>query len=161
VAQWSIALALCRPVVRTQEATAWSAPPVSSRASSIFLPADRPNSSIDSLVSLPNSDTVSVTAFKVVKMFLPRLRWTPRACFVRTSRARLLPLRSRGRQVEPPWRTCCSSENCTIGGSICTLQCASPAARLFRSKPAGGWPNACSVLDCCRFPVESAHRKVF
>src|ERR1035438_10531300 len=70
VARLSIASEPWRPVVRTEEAAAWSAPPVSSRASSSFLPADRTNSSIDSLASLPSSDADSVTVFKVVKMFL-------------------------------------------------------------------------------------------
>src|ERR1019366_832783 len=62
-----------RPVVRTEEAAAWSASPVSSRASSSLLPADRPNSSIDSLASLPISDACSVTVFSVVTMFLQSL----------------------------------------------------------------------------------------
>jgi len=68
VEQLSIAAELWRPVLRTEEAAEWSAPPVSSRASSNFRPADRPNSSIDSLVSLPNSVTDSVTVSNVVKI---------------------------------------------------------------------------------------------
>ena len=59
-----------RPVLRTEEAAEWSASPVSSRASSSFLPADRPASSIDSLASLPSSDAVSDNVLKVVKTFL-------------------------------------------------------------------------------------------
>lgn len=78
VARLSIASEPWRPVVRTEEAAAWSAPPVSSRASSSLLPADRTNSSIDSLASLPSSDAVSVTVFKVVKMFLQSLGWLAR-----------------------------------------------------------------------------------
>jgi|SRR5580658_2175625 hypothetical protein len=70
VEQLSIAAELCRPVRRTEEAAEWSAPPVSSRASSSLRPADRPNASIDSLVSLPNSDAVFVAVSTVVKMFL-------------------------------------------------------------------------------------------
>src|SRR5208283_1552225 len=70
VEQLSIAAELCRPALRTEEAAEWSAPPVSSRASSSFLPAEWPNSSIDSLACLPSSDAVSVTVFKVVMMLL-------------------------------------------------------------------------------------------
>jgi hypothetical protein len=73
VEQLSIAAELSRPVLRTEEAAEWSAAPVCSRAPSNFRPADRPNSSIDSLVSLPNSDAVSVTFSNVVKMFLQSL----------------------------------------------------------------------------------------
>jgi hypothetical protein len=70
VEQLPIAAEPWRPALRTEEAAEWSAPPVSSRASSSFLPADWPNSSIDSLACLPNSAAVSVTVFKVVTMFL-------------------------------------------------------------------------------------------
>jgi hypothetical protein len=70
VEQLSIAAELSRPVLRTEEAAEWSAAPVWSRASSNFRPADRPNSSIDSRVCLPNSDAVSVTVCNVAKMFL-------------------------------------------------------------------------------------------
>src|ERR1017187_2072351 len=102
VARLPIASERWRPVVRTGEAAAWSAPPVSSRASSSFLQADRTNSSIDSLASLPSSDAVSVTVFKVVKMFLQSLGWFACACPNRKRRARLPPLRSAGGQVESP-----------------------------------------------------------
>src|SRR5271157_471906 len=78
VARLSIASEPWRPVVRTEEAAAWSAPAVSARASSGLLPAGRTNSSIDSLASLPSSDAVSVTVFKVVKMFLQSLGWLAR-----------------------------------------------------------------------------------
>ena len=99
VARLSIASEPWRPVVRTEEAAAWSAPPVSSRASSNLLPADRTNSSIDSLASLPSSDAVSVTVFKVVKMFLQSLGWFACACPNRKCRARLSPLRPTGGQA--------------------------------------------------------------
>src|ERR1017187_5731555 len=103
VARLSIASEPWRPVVRTEEAAAWSAPPVSSRASSNLLPADRTNSSIDSLASLPSSDAVSVTVFKVVKMFLQSLGWLfACASSNQKNRARLSPLRSRGGKVDSP-----------------------------------------------------------
>jgi hypothetical protein len=70
VEQLSIAAEPSCPALRTEEAAEWSAPPVSSRASSSFLPADRPNSSIDSLACLPRSAAVSVTVLKVVTIFL-------------------------------------------------------------------------------------------
>jgi hypothetical protein len=73
VEQLPIAAELSRPVLRTEEAAEWSAAPVSTRASSTFRPADRPNPSIDSRVCLPNSDPVSVTVSSVVKMFLQSL----------------------------------------------------------------------------------------
>ena len=102
VARSSIASELWRPVVRTEEAAAWSASPVSSRASSSLLPADRTNSSIDSLASLPSSDAGSVAVFKVVKMFLQSLGWFACASSNRKNRARLSPLRSRGGKVDLP-----------------------------------------------------------
>ena len=72
VARLSSASDPLRPVARTEEAAVCSALPVSSRASSIFLPAARPNFSMDSLASVASSDACSVTVFKVVKMFLLR-----------------------------------------------------------------------------------------
>jgi hypothetical protein len=71
VEQPSMAAAPWRPVVRTEEAAEWSASPVSSRASSRRFPADRPNSSMDSLASLPRSDVVCVNVFRVVKYVPP------------------------------------------------------------------------------------------
>src|ERR1017187_2920468 len=100
VARLSIASEPWRPVVRTEEAAAWSAPPVSSRASSSLLPADRTNSSIDSLASLPSSDAVSDTVFKVVKMFLQSLGWLACTGSIGKSTARLPPFRWRGGQAE-------------------------------------------------------------
>jgi hypothetical protein len=102
VARLSIASEPWRPVVRTEEAAAWSASPVSSRASSSLLPADRTNSSIDSLASLSSSDADSVAVFKVVKMFLQSLGWFACAGSNRKGRARLPPLRSTGGQIESP-----------------------------------------------------------
>src|ERR1039458_1509241 len=93
VEQLSITAEPSRPALRTEEAAEWRAPPVSSRAWSSFLPADRPNSSIDSLASLPSSGTVSVNVLKVVKMFLQSLGWLACACSNRKGRARLPPLR--------------------------------------------------------------------
>ena len=103
VEQLSITAEPSRPALRTEEAAEWRAPPVSSRASSSFLSADRPNSSIDSLASLPSSAAVSVTVLKVVTMFLQSLGWLACVYSNRQVRARLFPLGSRGRtRCGPP-----------------------------------------------------------
>jgi hypothetical protein len=102
VEELSIAAELSCPVLRTEEAAEWSAAPVSSRASSSFRPADRPSSSIDSLVCLPSSDAVSVTVSNVVKVFPPKLGPFSATVPAVNCRARWAPLRSRGRQAERP-----------------------------------------------------------
>ena len=104
VEQLSIAAELSRPVLRTEEAAEWSAAPVSSRASSNFRPADRPNFSIDSRVCLPNSDAVSVTVCNVAKMFLQSPGPFSSHGSDRQCSARWPPLRSRGTQAESPGR---------------------------------------------------------
>lgn len=75
VEQLSIAAEPWRPALRTEEAAECSAPPVSSCASSNLLPAVLPNSSIDSLASLPSSAAVSVTVLRVVTMSLQSPGW--------------------------------------------------------------------------------------
>src|ERR1039458_118129 len=94
-----MALELWRPVERTEEAAACSAPPVSSRASSSFLPADRPSSSTDCLASLPSSEACSVNVCNVVKVFPQYLESLACACSNMKNRARLAPLRSRVRRT--------------------------------------------------------------
>lgn len=114
VEQLSIAAELSRPVLRTEEAAEWRAAPVSSRASSNFRPADRPNSSIDSRVCLPNSDALSVTVCNVAKMFLQSLGPFSSHGSDRQCSARWPPLRSRGMQAESPGAACRNSEHCAF-----------------------------------------------
>ncbi len=157
VEQLSIAAELSCPVLRTEEAAEWSAAPVSPRASSNIRPADRPNSSIDSRVCLPNSDAVSVTVCNVAKIFLQSPGPFSSHGSDRQCRARWPPLRSRGTQAESPGAACQNSEHCTFRRSICTWNGADCAATSFPGQIISGQlraqclriENACSALSLC------------
>lgn len=153
VEQLSIAAELSRPVRRTEEAAEWSAAPVSSRASSNFRPADRPNSSIDSRVCLPNSDAVSVTVCNVAKMFLqvqgrfPATAPTDNAGHVGFHCD--LEARKQGRRARRA-----ETANTALSDAVSALGRAPPVpARLFRGQTVR-WPTACSVLTISRMPAK-------
>ena len=153
VEQLSIAAEPCLPALRTEEAAEWSAPPVSSRASSSFLPADWPSSSIDSLACLPSSAAVSATVLKVVMMFLQSPGWLACACSNRKDRARWPPFVDReGGQVRVAGRRRAEAAKTALSEALFALgRVRLLAPRLFRPNRQVGQTRAwCSARSVCR-----------
>jgi len=146
VEQLSIAAELSRPVLRTEEAAEWSVAPVWSRASSNFRPADRPNSSIDSRVCLPNSDAVSVTVCNVVKIFLPKSGavFQPRLRQTMQGTLASIAIRRQASRVACPARRA-ETANTALSDAVSALGRVPVLPRLFRGQTVR-WPTACSVL---------------
>ena len=157
VARSSIASELWRPVVRTEEAAAWSASPVSSRASSSLLPADRTNSSIDSLASLPSSDAGSVAVFKVVKMFLQSLGWSACASSNREKQGTFVSIAIERRKGRPTGRRPAEAAKIARSQAMSALgRVRLLPPRLSRAESArvesARWQKACSVITCRERP---------
>src|ERR1035438_562398 len=153
VEQLSITVETSRPALRTEEAAEWRAPPVSSRASSSFLPADRPNSSIDSLASLPSSAAVSVTVLKVVTMFLQSLGWLACVYSNRTSQGTFVSIRiERADKVWAAGRRPAEAAKTALSETISALgRVRFFTARLFRPEPRVGQTRArCVPRSTCR-----------